>query len=433
MIDCQSLVQETRVHRRVYTDPAIFELELERIFDRVWLFVAHTSQLPERGSFVRTRMGRYEVLVTRDQDDRFHVLRNSCAHRGARLCGVDRGKANQLTCPYHAWNYQLDGTLRSVPHRDSYPASFALDDKAHWLQSAAQVDCYRGFIFASWAADQEPLKAFLGPMLTALDNLVDRAPDGELEQLGGQFSLIYPGNWKLHMENANDTVHPSFVHESSVHSARHASDDSDPQIRNMLAANGFTRREWDNIELHGFNQGHSYMGGFYKSGILSPDHDDPVSQDYRAKLVARCGEDQAQKVLAMDRFNNLIYPNLSVNAQFHQLRMVHPLSVDRTLIQAFCFRLKGAPEAIFHRAIRFLNTLNSPASLIFGDDIEIFSRCQQGLNQAGIEWLDVSRGLTTDSVTESGEAVSPGASELPIRVQMRAWLNYMSRDDNDSD
>ena len=131
----------------------------------------------------------------------------------------------------------------------------------------------------------------------------------------------------------------------------------------------------------------------------------------------------------MDRFNNLIYPNLSVNAQYHQIRMVQPLAVDRTLIQAWCFRLKGAPDEIFRRAIRFLTTLSSPASMIFSDDIEIFSRCQSGLADNAIEWLDVSRGYHSDLDTVEGAKASPGASELPTRMQFKSWLRYMTGDD----
>lgn len=424
-----NLVKSDRVHRRVYTDPEIFELEQDRIFWRLWLYVAHESQLKTTGDFVRSQLGRYEVIVTRHDDDAIYVLRNSCAHRGARLCTEESGHQCSIVCPYHAWNYRCDGSLISVPHKHSYADDFDLDDSANWLVKAPRVESYRGFVFASWADEGSSLTEQLGRMTEAIDNLVDRAPAGDIELAGGSFSLEYPGNWKLHMENANDTIHPGFVHASSVASGRAIEEDSridGGQTRQMLAANGFTQREWDQVELVGISGGHSYMGGFYKSGIISPKTDDPVTVDYRNRLIARHGEEKTNAILGMDRFNNLLYPTISINAQYHQLRVVQPVAVDRTLIKTYCFRLQGAPDEIFQRAVRFLTTLNSPASMIFADDVEIFRRCQQGLANEGIDWLNIERGLATDVDIEPGITTSPGASELPTRVQMQAWLHTMT-------
>lgn len=425
------LVEPGRVHASVYTSPEIFAAEMDRIFGRAWIFVAHDSQLRNAGDFLRTRMGRHEVLVTRSADGRFHVLTNSCAHRGARLCAAEAGNAETFFCPYHAWGFRNDGALLRVPHPASYPSDFAADDGSHDLRRAPRVDAYRGFVFASWAEDGPGLAEFLSPMTEAIDNLVDRAPGGEIEIAGGRFRLLYRGNWKLHHENANDTVHPGFVHESSVTTARESPEGEmidQGQAKAMMAANGFSVREWQGIDLYGFERGHSYMGGFYKNGLLAPSANDPVLAEYRAALEAARGKDAADRILGMDRFNNLIYPNLSVNAQYHQIRIVHPISANRTEVHSYCFRLKGAPDGIFRRAVRFLSTLSSPASLIFGDDVEVFERVQQGLETGGVEWLNVERGLGGDVPMEgsAGGLSSQAASELPVRAQMRAWQAYMS-------
>ena len=123
----------------------------------------------------------------------------------------------------------------------------------------------------------------------------------------------------------------------------------------------------------------------------------------------------------MNRFNNIIYPNLIINAQYQQMRVTMPISVDRTLVRIHCFRLKGAPDEIFHRAVRFITTLGSPASMIFSDDVEMLERCQQGLARiAGPvgRFLARARQRPRDQT-----AASPGAaSEMPMRVQFQAWL-----------
>jgi phenylpropionate dioxygenase-like ring-hydroxylating dioxygenase large terminal subunit len=428
----RGLVRPNGVHRRVYTDPAIFELEMERIFGRCWLFLAHGSQVRNPGDFIRTRIAREDVIVTRARDGRIHALVNRCTHRGSQICVAERGQAAGFACPYHAWTFGLDGRLNSVPHRQSLPPDFDIKDPRFSLAQVPAVESYRGFVFGRLSAAGESLVDFLGPMAAVIDNFVDRAPDGELEQAGGIARQEYRGNWKFHHENANDTLHPSFVHESSVATARADKRDfgtpayDQHQTHTQLLANGFALREWQSVGLGGFPGGHTYMGGFYKSGVLAPDRDDPDWREYRARLVARHGEAKTKAILDEDRFNNLLYPNASLNAQYQQIRIVQPLAVDRTRIVVMCFRLKGAPDAMFHRAVRFLTNLNSPASMILTDDVEIFERCQAGLSNPRPEWLDHSRGLATDRGGGDGQIESKGASELPHRIQYRAWLRYMA-------
>jgi phenylpropionate dioxygenase-like ring-hydroxylating dioxygenase large terminal subunit len=427
--DLRSLIEPERVHRRVYTDPAIFELEMERVFGRTWLYVAHESQLRNSGDFIRAHLANREVLVTRSEDGRIHVLDNRCAHRGAVLCTAPQGSRRNFLCPYHAWSFHLDGRLNAVPHPQSYPESFSLTDPENQLGCAPRVDSYRGFVFASLAAEGPSLLEHLGSMTAAFDNLIDRAPGGEVELADSSFSIEYRGNWKMHHENANDTVHPGFVHESSVGVARAdraaPTDFDNDQTREMLLGNGFGPRDWETIALVGLPAGHTYMTGFYRNGVLAPEQSDPVRDEYRAALTARHGAQRAAEILALDRFNNLVYPNLNINAQYHQLRIVQPVAVDRTIVHAHCFRLKGAPEEIFHRAIRFLSNIGSPASMIFGDDVEIFTRCQDGLTHGGAEWVNAARGFGRDETGNDGE-LRGTASELPNRIQFAAWLRLMT-------
>ncbi len=430
--DIAALVHEDRVHRRVYTDPEIFALEMERIFGHCWIFLAHESQLRAPGDFVLTRLGREEVIVTRDRDGRIHALINRCAHRGARICNVGQGNSASFVCPYHAWQFRLDGALNNVPHRASMPASFDMKDPRFSLTKVARIESYRGFVFGNMSAAGASLAEFLGSMTEALDNMIDRSPEGEIEQAGGIFRQEFRANWKLHHENANDVMHACYVHESSVAAARgdprdYASAAFDAhQTHVQLLSNGFTLKDWLATGVWGTPGGHTYMGGFYKSGVLSPERSDPVWLDYRAKLVARMGEEKTKAVIGLDRFNNLIYPNISVNAQYQQIRVVQPIAPDRTMVQAMCFRLKGAPDEMFARAVRFLTNLNSPASMIFADDMEIFERCQRGFNSAGSDWIDLSRGLGRDKPGESGVLEADGTSEVPLRAQYAAWKRYMT-------
>ncbi len=208
---------------------------------------------------------------------------------------VDRGSSRLFTCPYHAWVFRPDGSLASVPHPKSYPANFDLADPQNHMQRVGSVASYRGFVFANLAENPAPLADHLGPMTEVIDNLVDRAPDGEVEIAESSFTLEYRGNWKLHMENAADIFHPTFVHTSSVSPARkapaNASIIDQDQTREMLLANGFGINEWEGIQLNGFAGGHTYMTSFYNSGVLAHEDPDPVAGALQggARGAARAG------------------------------------------------------------------------------------------------------------------------------------------------
>src|SRR3954470_19117951 len=140
------LVQPDRVHRSIYTDAAIFDLEMERIFGRAWLVLGHESQVREPGDYFTTRMGREPVIVVRHEDGSVRVLINRCAHRGAMVCAEGRGTTERFVCPYHGWSYDIGGSLRAVPFSSGYQK----DDLAQLrLLTVARVAVYRGFIFAS--------------------------------------------------------------------------------------------------------------------------------------------------------------------------------------------------------------------------------------------------------------------------------------------
>jgi 2-chlorobenzoate 1,2-dioxygenase len=151
--DFSQFVQSGRVHRQLYTDPALFELEMERIFGAAWLYVGHESQITKPGDYWCTRLGRKPVILVRDAQGNVRVLRNQCAHRGAMVVANDKGNTAEFQCCYHGWTYHLDGKLKAVPLMQGYPADFDSKNPKTAMHSVARVANYRGFIFASEAAD----------------------------------------------------------------------------------------------------------------------------------------------------------------------------------------------------------------------------------------------------------------------------------------
>ncbi len=424
----KALVQPDRVHRAVYTDPALFDLELDRIFGRAWLALGHESQIARPGDFFTTRMGREPVIVTRHTDGSVRVLVNRCAHRGARVCEAATGTTTAFVCAYHGWTYGTDGCLAGLPLPGGYtrPA----ESVGGGLARVARVDAYRGFLFASLAEHGPTLAEFLGPLRASFDDFVERAPDGEVEVAGGVFKHAYQGNWKLVLENHNDTVHPAFVHASSIWAARQAPTAegaySEIGVRQMLQ-NGAPWEVWENVGLWVASHGHSWMGDYHDDRRLVADLDHPAFAEYRAALERRLGREATARVLGELRFNSIVYPNCSFMSQFRQLRIVHPIAVDRTVVYAYSFRLKGAPEQMFRDTVAFANVVNGTASPILTDDLEVYERTQEGLGARGTDWIFLGRGQGGDAPDRDGTLRGrTGTSEVHIRNQLAAWLEYMT-------
>jgi phenylpropionate dioxygenase-like ring-hydroxylating dioxygenase large terminal subunit len=427
MRDAASLVEDGRVHRAVYVDPAVFAAEMDRIFGRAWLYVCHDSQLPKPGDYVTARMGRESVICVRHRDGQVRVLVNRCRHRGATLC-TGAGHAERIVCCYHGWTYDTDGALLDVPLPEGYAPGRVAD---MGLATAKRVAAYRGFVFASMAEDGPSLEDFLGPMKSSIDDLVDRAPDGAVTVAGGVSRHAYNGNWKLVLENNNDLLHPHYVHASSISASRRQDDAATTDGAGEIAVrqmrqNGLPMNVWEGLGIWTSAYGHSFMGDFHDDRRLLARTDAPEEADYRRALETRVGTARAGEILSVTRFNTIVYPNLSFMSQFRQMRVVHPIAVDRTEVHTYTFRLEGAPERMFTDAIAFANVVNGVASPILTDDLETYERIQKGLVSQASDWVDHARGMGRD-VREADGLVrgATGTGEISVRNQFAAWRRYM--------
>jgi dibenzofuran dioxygenase subunit alpha len=204
-----------RIGRDVYFDRAIYERELEAVFGRSWLVVAHESQLRRPNDFVTQYMGEDPVLVTRDPAGRIRVFLNSCTHRGMKICREESGNAKTFECPYHGWGFDTAGRLVAVPYEPlAYGAGFERDARA--LHEAPRVDTCAGFVFASWDPYAVPLATWLGELRWYLELMAARQL-GTLEVLPGQQRYKVAGNWKVAAENfAGDNYHTTHTHASAL-------------------------------------------------------------------------------------------------------------------------------------------------------------------------------------------------------------------------
>src|SRR5919201_6777407 len=207
----ENLVHEDRVHRTIYTDRAIFELEMTRICGAVWVYLAHESEIAEKDAYVTRKLGLRPVIVLRDMNGVLRALFNRCTHRGARVCRQDRGSARTFQCPYHGWTYFNTGKLRGVPWPDGYACDFK--EATYNLAQVPRVESYRGFIFGTLNTDAPSLQEYLGPISKPIDEWLDRHP-GARVAVSEANRLKFRGNWKLAYDNAADGYHVIFSHRS---------------------------------------------------------------------------------------------------------------------------------------------------------------------------------------------------------------------------
>lgn len=200
--------EEGLLSAAIHTDPEVYRLELERVFGRVWLFVAHESEIPQLGDFVVRDMGEQSVIVSRGDDGQIRVLLNNCRHRGMKLACEDRGSGPSWRCPYHGFTYRNDGSFLGAPYqRFAYPEGL---DKEGLRLIGARCESYAGLVFATFNAAAEPLADFLGDVRWYLDILLGRA---EFEVVGAPQRWIVPTAWKLPAENfASDAYHTVTTH-----------------------------------------------------------------------------------------------------------------------------------------------------------------------------------------------------------------------------
>ena len=418
------LVEPGRVHKRVYTDPDVFELEMERIFGRAWLFVGHTSQIPKPGDYFTTELGRQPVVMTRHRDGSVHILFNRCTHRGAKVVNERCGHAPRMTCLYHGWTFDTDGTLAGVPIPEGCAADFRKEDFG--LGRAPRTGEYRGFVFASLSAHGPSFEDHIGPIKSNIDDLVDRAPEGTLAFDLGMHRYVFDGNWKLQVENVLDSYHVPFGHASTVNKegvqfARREGDKSGAKV--VEADQQKTSQSWKGRRSYIVGNGHGWTSN---TALDDGKRSSPAFDAYRQALVAKVGAERAAHILTPRLHNTLIYPNVSIMGLNIHVRVIKPIAVDRTEINVYPVRLVGAPDAMNYGNLRLLNVTHSAASFVQTDDIEAFVRSQKGLRCTTPEWVDISRGLGAEEPDRELNATRGSAMhEMVVRAQYKAWAGYM--------
>lgn len=379
-----------RVHRRVFTDPEIFELEMKYIFEAGWVFLGLTSQLPNRNDFFTTTIGRHPVLVTRNAAGEIGAFVNSCPHKGARICQHEKGNAKLHVCPYHSWSFDSAGKNRAIKGKAAGAYSEAFDDSGHDLRPVGAFGEYRGLLFGSMSADVPPLEAYLGDARPLIDLIVDQSPEG-MELVPGAVGFTFDANWKLQLENCSDQYHFSSVHPSYLRILeRRTEKEYEGSTRNMWDAKKMAAEVEPGVPTGGtynFHQGHVMnwrMPDTPEALPLYERHDD---------LAEQFGEGKRDWMFYSR--NLTLFPNVQFaeNAS-SQLRIIRPISVNRTEMRTFCMAPIGESAEARRRRIRQYEDFFNPSGLATPDDAVVYEACQEGYQSEAEPWLQgYSRGM----------------------------------------
>ena len=186
----------TALERDFYTKPEDFQIDLDLIWYRDWLFVGHDCEVLNPGQYLTVQVGEYPVVVVRDRDGGLRAFHNSCRHRGSRICSEEHGTSARLMCPYHQWTYSLDGRLLAARDMGS-----SFDKTQYGLKSihCTSVGGYIWICLAKSAPDFEPVRRQLEPYF--LPHKLHQA------KVAYEYTIIENANWKLVWENNRECYH----------------------------------------------------------------------------------------------------------------------------------------------------------------------------------------------------------------------------------
>jgi p-cumate 2,3-dioxygenase subunit alpha len=401
-----------RVHRSSMTAPEVLELERERIFSRSWLYLGHSSEVPEPGDFLRRRVGgRPLILVRSKKDGQLRALFNTCPHRGAVVCRQDSGNASVFQCFYHAWTFDSTGALVGVPDDEAYGEAF--DRRERSLVPVPRFDSYEDFLFVSYDPEVPPLTEWLAGACENIDLIVDQSPSRKLRVIEGMHRYSTRANWKLLAENSIDGYHGMPTHQTYFAYIAEAGGLLDEPGDGPLPGSGRV-----------LGNGHTsieYAAPFGRPvARWVPQMGEQLRQEIdsvRRELVERCGEERAKRIAERNR-NMLIFPNLVINDIMGlTVRTFNPVAPDFIEITAFALAPVEEAGSRLHTRLRNYLEFLGPAGFATPDDVEALESCQLGFTAGGVEYSDISRGMLREATT---------TDELHIRGFWRQWHALMT-------
>jgi 3-phenylpropionate/trans-cinnamate dioxygenase alpha subunit len=397
-----------KISPEIFINEDIYRLELEKVFGRSWLFLAHDSMIPRANDFFATYMGGDPVIVARQADGSVKAFLNACRHRGMRVCRAESGNTRTFTCTYHGWTYDASGALVSVPNlADAYRNELKREENG--LIQVAQVASYKGLIFGNFDPKAPPLEEYLGDLRYYIDGWVDHV-DGGIEILPGVVRWTINANWKLAAEQfVGDTYHAPTSHASSL----------------LAFGPGFEGKDGGHVALR---EGHGQSFLFKRHTRFS---DDPLSIYNEQKI-----KEASSRVGARADFvaNFTAFPAFSGLPGSANIRVWHPKGPNKFEIWSFTVADKKAPPEVKRALQVSASFTEGPAGVVETDDGEnwglIGAILEQGHQTRKMMWnYQMGKGHGRKHEEFPGAYGDSFFGEAGHRAFYRRWLEFMTSDE----
>ena len=419
----------SRVPFWAYTDPQLYQRELEKIFyGDHWCYVGLAVEIPSTGDFKLGWIGERQVIMVRDRiapkdrgvDHGVRVVENRCAHRGVRFCQQPHGNARSFVCPYHQWTYKLNGDLAGLPFKDGVPATddagnacvnggmpSDFDLKEHGLVKL-RVAVLHGLVFATYSQTAPSFEDYIGPDVMPWLHRIFKGR--ELSLLGYNRQRI-PGNWKLMMENIKDPYHPGLLHTWFV-------------TFGLWRADQKSRMVMDEYGRHAVMISRRNEGGQNKTvteGVTSFKQDMALNDARLLDVVPEAWwtvDDPSNPGQAITPTVTMItlFPSLVVQQQVNSLSTRHiiPRGEGEFDFVWTHFGFKDDTPEMTQRRLRQAN-LFGPAGFVSADDGEVIELSQRGFAQ----WGD-----SGETLCELGGSGTGGTEHMVTETLIRSMYAY---------
>ena len=417
MKEISQLIEPRRVHRSVYTDPEIFQKEMERVFRDNWVFLLHESQIPKKDDYKLIRIGGRPLIVIRKGEESFQVLLNRCPHRGAKVCRNDSGNSKTFTCPYHGWKFKNNGKAFVIPGSNAYGGQF--EKESFSMTTLSKVESYRGFVFGTSNETAIPLDQYLGHARKYLNEWLDQGGSIRVSKSAQRYEIAC--NWKLVFDNAGDGYHVPFSHQSLI------------QMTNLRHGGGdmqyFGNADETGMKIYSLGNGHSVIDQrpeMYKESAWDQQRPQPGREAFEHNVRKFKRDPKDYLDMAVGAGMNLnIFPNLLLIG--NQIQVIDPISVNKTVLHWYATLLDHEDDEL--NAVRMRTQEDFP---IMGevDDAANFESCQEGLETIPeIEWVDISRHMS--SIEDKGYTDiidDKPTSEIHSRSYFQIWKELMTKE-----
>ena len=394
----------TRVPFQVYQDPALLDQEQRLLFEGpVWNYLCLETDIPNQGDWRTTFVGRMPVVVVRTETREIAGFENRCLHRGALICLDNAGNAKDFTCVYHAWRYDLGGTLKSVAFgkgvngRGGMPDSFRVQDH---ITRTLRIATFSGLVFGTFSDATPDVENFIGPKVAAALRLTA----SRKLQVIGRFTEVLPNNWKLYAENVRDTYHASLLHvffatfrinRLSQGGGVSVSDTGACHVSTTLAPTQETDSAYDGMR--------SVDDGLHLSDPSMLDAEDEHGDRVRQQILS-------------------VFPSFAMQRTYNvmAIRQFVPRGVDKTDLNWIYLGYADDTPSLRRRRLKQLN-LAGPAGFVSMEDGCIGNFVERGAVAApqGVSLLEMGGGGTESQDTR--------ATETAIRGFWKMWRGIMGQ------